>query len=78
MSRTDRHRPHQVQLDDPLEQNWYWFDQGLNWGWRKIPIHRTCGDYWCGMHYHRIEENRKRRHDEQRRVRDAVKGGEWE
>lgn len=78
MSRTDRHRPHRVQLADPLEQNWYFFDQGLNWGWAKIPVHRTCGDRWCGMHYQRIEENRHRRHEEQRRGRDVVKGDEWE
>lgn len=74
MSRTDRHRPHQVQVDDPYEQRWYWFDQGLNWGWAKTPYYRTCNCRWCGMHFWRIQENRQRRHDERRRARLAVKG----
>lgn len=78
MSRTDRHRPHWVQQADPLERNWYWFHQGLNWGWSKTLLHRTCGDRWCGMHYYRIEENRQRRHGDTRRARDAVKGGDWD
>lgn len=78
MSRTDRHRPHWVQQADPLEQNWYWFHQGLTWGWHQVLLHRTCGDRWCGPYYYRKAENRQDRHEAQRQARDAVKGGEWD
>lgn len=78
MAHTDRHRPQRVQLADPLEQDWYWFDQGLAFGWVRMPWYRTCGCRWCGMHFWRIEENRRRRHTEQRMARDVIKGGDWE
>lgn len=78
MARTDRHRPHWVQLADRLEQNWYWFDQGNRFGWRKILIHRACGDRLCGGYYWRKESNRRGRHQAQRQAREVVKGGDGE
>lgn len=74
MSRTDRHRPHRVQEADPFEQNYYWFERGQNWGWDKIFLHRTCNCRWHGMYYLRTQENRQRRHQDQRRARQALKG----
>lgn len=77
MSRTDRHRPEGVQAADPLEQNFFWHDQGGHWGWVQVFYHRTCGCHLCGMRLWRTQENRRRRHEDQRRARDAVKGVEW-
>lgn len=77
MSRTDRHRPHWVQQADPLEQNFYWHDQGQRWGWMQVMIHRTCGCNLCGMGMWRKQDIRKRRHEDQRKAREALKGAEW-
>ncbi len=77
MSRTDRHRPHQVQVADQAEQNFYWFDSGGSWGWTKAFHHRTCGCRLCGGYYWRKESNRKRRHEDRRKARKVLKGAEW-
>jgi len=80
MSRTDRHRPERVQVDDPFEQRWYWFDQGGSWGWRKVPWYRVCNCrtwYCCGSTWRRVE-NRQRRHQAQRLARNVVKGADWD
>lgn len=69
MSRTDRHRPYWVQVADPFEQGFYWFDQ------RKVFTFRDCNCtmYGCCGSW-RKPENRKRRHVDQRLGRLALKG----
>lgn len=74
MSRTDRHKPYRVKVADPYEQRFYWHDQGGKWGWRKVFTFRDCNCRWCGMHFVRKAENRKRRHVDQHLGRQALKG----
>lgn len=64
MSRTDRHRPYRVQAADPFEQRFYFFDQGVRWGWRKVFWFRDCNcrSYGCCKSW-RLAENRKRRRE---------------
>lgn len=77
MSRTDRHRPYWVKEADPLDQRFYWWDQGTpNHGWRKVFWYRDCNCrawYCCGNHW-RKAETRALRHNDQRRIREALKG----
>lgn len=77
MSRTDRHRPWQVQVDDPYELRFVWWDQGTpKHGWRKVFLFRDCNcrTYWCCATKPNRHERRASRHDAQRRCRAAVKG----
>lgn len=77
MSRTDRHRPWQVQVDDSFEKRFYWYDQGTpKHGWRKVFVFRDCNCrnfYCCGAAPRKLEI-RSRRHNDQRRAREALKG----
>lgn len=76
MSRTDRHRPYRVQMDDPYEQRYYWFDQGMKWGWSKVFLFRDCNcrTWWCCMTQPNRQDRRRDRHVAQRRSRAALKG----
>jgi hypothetical protein len=73
VAHTDRHRPHRVQVEDRLENNKYRADDGTVW-----LLHKSCRCRWHGMYYWRHEQNRARRHGEQRSAREALKGADWE
>lgn len=74
MSRTDRHRPHWVQTDDPFEQRKYWFSDGVFSRWVLTYRSCNCRQAGCSGRVWRQAENRKRRHEERRGQRLAVKG----
>lgn len=76
MSRTDRHRPHRVQLADPYERRWHRISNGHHVTWWPLyrfgcPNSQHCGGWWVRL------DRRARRHDAQRRLREALKGN-WE
>jgi hypothetical protein len=76
MSRTDAHRPWQVQEADPLVQDFYWYWSGSSYGWTKMPLRRTCGCRMpgCSMYHFRRAQNRHRRHVDKLAAREVLKG----
>jgi hypothetical protein len=77
MSRTDRHRPHRVQVADPYERHRWHRISDHHWTtlW---PLYRFgCrSNCYCSSYWTRIER-RHVRHTGQRRLREAIKGN-WE
>lgn len=73
MSRTDRHRPHWVQANDPFEQRKYWWPDGKFSRWILLYRDCCCDTYWCCGTMPNRHERRRSRHQAQRACREAVK-----
>jgi hypothetical protein len=76
MSRTDNHRPHDVQLADPYEKRWHRICDHQKVAWWPLyrfgcPRSSHCGGWWI------VLDRRRRRHAAQRCLREALKGN-WE
>lgn len=76
MSRTDRHRPGDVQLADPYEKRWHRVNDGHKVTWWSLyrfgcPRSSHCGGWWV------VAERRRIRHAGRRLMREALKG-DWE
>jgi hypothetical protein len=76
MSRTDNHRPYDVQLADPHEQRWHRISDGHKVTW--WPLYRFgCRPHCICCSYFLPIYRRRNRHQAQHRVHEALKGN-WE
>lgn len=80
MSRTDRHRPYQVQMNDPYEQRKYWFPDGQFSRWEATYRVCNCRTYYCCATEPNKARRRAVRHQDTVRARQALKGdlGAWD
>lgn len=72
MSRTDNHRPFDVQLADPFEKRWHRINDAHQTTW--WPLYRfgcrphcICGSYWMPIY------RRRRRHGERRLIERTLR-----
>jgi len=74
MSRTDVHRPYQVQLQDPHNRHrLYQFQAFATREPVLVTIYNTCGCRMCTGHHWRKLENRQERYRSRRELREALK-----
>jgi len=76
MSRTDRHRPWQVQMNDPYEQRKMWWPDGRWSNWKALYRDCNCRSYYCCATLPNRHERRRDRHRAQRACREALKGNQ--